>query len=97
MADTTVLAGTTADGVYVASASSNVTLAWQAFSRNESQTWTSANEYAIDGTYDGAASTGALRGEWVQLDFPEPFVPQSISIASNAASGKLLGSYGASG
>lgn len=93
MADvtTTRLTGTTADGTYLASASSNTTFAWQAYDINAQLTWTSSPAYT-GATYNGNALTNAVAGEWIQLVFPEPFRPLSLHVQSNALPGALFGS-----
>ena len=91
--ETQLLRGTTADGLYVASASSNSQTAYRAFSADPSMQWASSNAYsARDGSYIGYASTNGVRGEWVQLVFPEPFRPDGVVLVSNGYVSKLFGS-----
>ena len=90
--------GGTAPGLYVASASSNNATAYYAFSASTSQTWVSAANYnAANGSYLGTSAqtsttNGTVYGEWVQLQFPEQFSPQTFTLKSDIASVALFGS-----
>ena len=62
-------------GGYLVSASSETTPAWQAFDKNTTTQWTSAQTYTgTTGLYSGAVSTlvnGApYAGEWIQIQLP---------------------------
>ena len=84
--DNVTLVGTTADGNYNASASSNSLTAYYAFSQDVNVVWVSAP------TFDSTTGVSFASGEWVQLEFPEPFQPNSINLDSDAFSISLAGS-----